>query len=288
MTTTNSKFAVTYEIDYIHRVIVGVTAPDAEAAIKLASYAFDEGKIWDDTEEMPLLFDDFEEVEGETLVYSAQEVSWFPEPDASVVAIKQKEFTFMACQALLAGQVDTARDFAMKAMPHVAVALSSEQDDKDHHKESTWKVTSDNGCDPFEVTASSLNDARRDALHAIGWDILPIQRNALAILTGDSLLTSTEVLELANEHDLKLSLILPGGHPATHYLGGFHRDYYFLDGMDGAIQEISSDDFLDTYPDSLGNVWLIIEKTSTVAKTQVLDIYSMLINGSLEKLPFVQ
>ena len=58
--------------------------------------------------------------------------------------------------------------------------------------------------------------------------------------------------------------------------------------MDGAIQEISSDDFLDTYPDSLGNVWLIIEKTSTVAKTQVLDIYSMLINGSLEKMPFVQ
>ena len=94
MTTTNSKFAVTYEIDYTHRVVVGVTAPDAEAAIKLASDAFDEGKIWDDTEEMPLLFDDFEEVEGETLVYSAEQVSEFPEPDASVKAIKQKEFAF--------------------------------------------------------------------------------------------------------------------------------------------------------------------------------------------------
>ena len=31
------KFAVTYEIDYIHRVMVGVTAPDAEAAKQLAS-----------------------------------------------------------------------------------------------------------------------------------------------------------------------------------------------------------------------------------------------------------
>ena len=33
MTTTNSKFAVTYEIDYTHRVVVGVTAPDAETAM---------------------------------------------------------------------------------------------------------------------------------------------------------------------------------------------------------------------------------------------------------------
>ena len=360
MTTTNSKFAVTYEIDYIHRVIVGVTAPDAEAAIKLASYAFDEGKIWNDTEEMPLLFDDFEEVEGETLVYSAQEVSWFPEPDASVVAIKQKEFAFNACQALLAGQVETALSFAMKAMPNVAAALSSEQDDK----ESTWQVTSDNGCDPFEVTASSLNDARRDALHAIGWDVLPKKVNSLVFQTEDSCLTSTEVIELAKDHDLKLSLfsagirfihnllsdhngqyfheamdgivhqiipedfldtypdslgkiwtvhqktdlcltskvvleiardndlklhlILPGGHPATHYLGGFHRNYYYLESMDGAIQKVSSDDFLDTYPDSLGKVWLIIEKTSTVAEIQVLDIFSMVIDRSSEKMAVVE
>ena len=93
--------------------------------LNLASDAFDEGEIWDDTEEMPLLFDDFEEVEGETLVYSAEQVSEFPEPDASVKAIRQKEFAFMACQALLAGQIDEARDFAMKAMPHVADALTT-------------------------------------------------------------------------------------------------------------------------------------------------------------------
>lgn len=98
-------------------------------------------------------------------------------------------------------------------------------------------------------------------------------------------LSSKVVLEIARDNDLKLHLILPGGHPATHYLGGFHRNYYYLESMDGAIQEISSDDFLDTYPDSLGNVWLIIEKTSTAAKIPVLDIYSMVIEGSLEKMP---
>ena len=145
--TNTKKFAVTYEIDYTHRVVVGVTAQDAEAAIKLANDAFDEGSIWDDTKEMPLLFDDFEEVDGETLRFSAEGVSEFPEPDSSVKAIKQKEFAFKACQAFLAGEIDTARDFAMKAMPNVAVALSPEQDDNERLKESTWKVTSDNGCD---------------------------------------------------------------------------------------------------------------------------------------------
>ena len=123
MSADKFKFAVTYTIGYTHRVVVGVTASDAEAAINLASDAFDAGSIWEDTEAMPLLFDDFEEVEGETLVYSAEQVSAFPEPDASVAAIKQKEFAFQACQALLAGKTEEARNFAMKAMPHVAEVI---------------------------------------------------------------------------------------------------------------------------------------------------------------------
>ena len=95
------KFAVTYEIDYTHRVVVGVTAPNAEIAKQLASDAFDQGSIWDSTQEMPLLFDDFEEVDGETLCFSAEEVLEFPEPDASVNAIKEKEFAFCACRLCL-------------------------------------------------------------------------------------------------------------------------------------------------------------------------------------------
>lgn len=111
-----TKFAVIYEIDYTHRVVVGVSTPDSESAIKLAKAAFDEGSIWDNTERMPLLFDDYEEINSETLRFSAEEVSAFPEPDASVKAIKQKEFAFYACQALLAGEIDSARDFAKQAL----------------------------------------------------------------------------------------------------------------------------------------------------------------------------
>ena len=315
MTTTNSKFAVTYTIDYTHRVVVGVTAPDSVAAIKLASDAFDAGLIWDDTEEMPLLFDDFEEVEGETLVYSAEQVSEFPEPDASVKAIRQKEFAFKACQALLAGQIDEARDFAMKAMPHVADALTT--------KASSLVFQTEDSClTSTEVIELAVNYDLKLSLYSAGIrfihnlssdhdgqyfheamdgivhqiipeDFLDTYPDSLGKIwtvhqKTDLCLTSKAVLALARENDLKLHLILPGGHPSAHYLGGFHRDYYYLESMDGAIQEISSDDFLDTYPDSLGNVWLIIEKTSTADKIPVLDIYSTVIEGSLEKMPVVE
>ena len=154
---------------------------------------------------MPLLFDDFEEVEGETLVYSAEQVSEFPEPDASVKAIRQKEFAFKACQALLAGQIDEARDFAMKAMPHVADAL-------------TTKVSS------------------------------------LVFQTEDSCLTSTEVIELAKDHDLKLSLY-SAGIRFMHYLTSIPGGQYLHATMDGIIRKINPEDFLDTYPDSLGKIW---------------------------------
>jgi len=278
--TNLKKFAVTYEIDYTHRVVVGVAAPDAETAKQLASDAFDEGSIWDNTEEMLLLFDDYEEVDDETLLFSAEEVSEFPEPDSSVKAIKQKEFAFYACQSMLAGQLDSARDFAMKAMPNFSVALSSEQDNDDRHKESTWKVISENGCDPFEVIAAGREDALRDALHAIGWTVSSKQEDVQAIPLDDSLLPSTEVLGLAKDHDLKLSLSLAGGLRATHYLSSDHDGQYFHEGMDGVIHEIIPEDFLDTYPDSLGKIWHVDEKISTIPMLHdFIDIHSLVINS---------
>lgn len=127
--TVMKKFAVSYTIDYVHRVVVGVTAHDAESALKIAGNAFDEGGIWDDTPEMPLLFDDYEEKDGESLCFCQETVSEFPKPDSSVTEIKQKAFAFYACQALLAGEVESARDFAVKALPHIAAALSVEAAD---------------------------------------------------------------------------------------------------------------------------------------------------------------
>ena len=120
------NFAVSYSIDYSHRVIVGMKAENEQAAIKIASDAFDAGDIWENTPEMPLLFDDYEETEGETLVFTAEEVAEFPKPDASVIAIQEQAFARLACQAVLAGDFESARDLAVKAVPWVAKQLQTE------------------------------------------------------------------------------------------------------------------------------------------------------------------
>jgi hypothetical protein len=127
------KFVVSYELDYVHTVRVGVTAPDAEAAKKTAEEAFDAGTIWDNTADMPLLYDDFEEVDlGHVLSFEAQEVEEFPEPAACVREIIQRDKAFAACKALIAAyqrgeesesidweDVDQAYQLALKAMPHL-------------------------------------------------------------------------------------------------------------------------------------------------------------------------
>ncbi len=158
------KFAVTYTIDYQHRVVVAVSALNTESAIEIASKAFDEGVIWEDAPDMPLLFDDYEEVEGETLIFSAEEIQAFPEPDSSVKQLKANQFAFYCAQALLAGETTTALEFAQKALPQFVASQSEEL---------TWQVKSDNGCDPFEVTAVNQEEALRDALFAIGWSVSP-------------------------------------------------------------------------------------------------------------------
>lgn len=114
------KFAVTYQIEYIHRVMVGVTAPDPETATQLASEAFDAGLIWDDTDNLPLLFDDYEEADkGETLCFTAEEITSFPKPDASIMVIRRKADAFSACRQLLAGNIVNALEFARSAVGDV-------------------------------------------------------------------------------------------------------------------------------------------------------------------------
>lgn len=49
------KFVVSYELDYVHTVRVGVIALDAETAKNTAEEAFDAGTLWDNMPEMPLL-----------------------------------------------------------------------------------------------------------------------------------------------------------------------------------------------------------------------------------------
>ena len=99
------KYIVQYTLPYEHRVMVGVTAESREAAIAKAETLFDQGEIWDDTPEVPLLFDDFEEKgdAGVPLEFTVEdEVSGdWPEPDASVKEVRRRDAAFQAARVLV-------------------------------------------------------------------------------------------------------------------------------------------------------------------------------------------
>ena len=80
----NKKFIVSYEIDYIHRVSVGIEALNETEAQQLAEQAFNDATIWDDTEALPLLSDEYHEVGDESMAWACEAVEHYPEPDHSV------------------------------------------------------------------------------------------------------------------------------------------------------------------------------------------------------------
>jgi|GEM_PF-2661920 len=96
-----SKFIVTYEVNYVHRVQVGVTAFDHDAAILSVRKALDTGSILDDCQAMPLLYDEYNEVGDDSLNFIAEPVDNFPVPDESVKVNQRKENAFKACSTLV-------------------------------------------------------------------------------------------------------------------------------------------------------------------------------------------
>jgi hypothetical protein len=93
---------VEYTLDYAHRVQVGILSDSDEEAIDKAQAAIDAGTIWDDTPEMPLLFDDYEEKEGETLAFQVvATVDAWPIPDASVLQQRRTANAMEACRLLV-------------------------------------------------------------------------------------------------------------------------------------------------------------------------------------------
>lgn len=68
-------YVVKYELPYTHIVMVGVIAENEQAACAAVSGAFDSGDIWNDTPEMPMLHDSYEENldSGVAMVFKATE-----------------------------------------------------------------------------------------------------------------------------------------------------------------------------------------------------------------------
>ena len=97
-----NRYIVQYRLDYEHRVLVGIEATSSEEALRQAQQSFDEGSIWDDTEQIPLLFDDYEETDGQSLVFEVvAEVDAWPAPEASVLQQRRETAAMRACCLLV-------------------------------------------------------------------------------------------------------------------------------------------------------------------------------------------
>ncbi|WP_175684590.1 hypothetical protein [Burkholderia anthina] len=81
-------FMVGYSLDHTHRIVVGIRAASGDAACAIARAAFDAGTLWDDTPDMPLLYDDYEELDGQVLDFDATSIATWPAADVSVRAVK--------------------------------------------------------------------------------------------------------------------------------------------------------------------------------------------------------
>lgn len=86
------NFVVEYELDYTHRVQVGITASTKEAASRKAERLFDAGALWDDTKDVPVLYDDFEEVDsGRALEFNVVDTcKAYPKPGACVFHMREE------------------------------------------------------------------------------------------------------------------------------------------------------------------------------------------------------
>ena len=97
-----TRYIVQYRLDYVHRVQVGIEADFPEAAIEQAETAFNDATLWDDTAQMPLLFDDYEEIDGQPLIFEVvAEVQAWPEPEASVLHQRRASAAERACRLLV-------------------------------------------------------------------------------------------------------------------------------------------------------------------------------------------
>jgi len=97
----NRLFVVSYEIDYVHRVSVGIAADSPEVAQQIAEQAFNDATIWDDKVAMRLLSDEYHESGDESLLWECVAVEQWPEPDHSVRQLKKEQAAMRVCRGLV-------------------------------------------------------------------------------------------------------------------------------------------------------------------------------------------
>ena len=99
------KYVVQYTLPYEHRVMVGIKADNSEEAIARAESLFDQGDIWQDTAEVPLLLDDYDETDDGPLQFTVEqeltEGEPWPEPEASVTMLRRRDAAFLASRLLV-------------------------------------------------------------------------------------------------------------------------------------------------------------------------------------------
>ncbi len=100
----DNRYIVEYALDYEHIVRVGIAAKSEKEAIEIAERKFDEGSIWDSTPDCPLLYDDFEETDDNTLEFKVVDTrkSRDPWPNPGVcVTVQQQELAARKAAQLL-------------------------------------------------------------------------------------------------------------------------------------------------------------------------------------------
>lgn len=93
---------VSYTLPHEHQVTVGVHAASENEAIRLAEAALDGGTLWDNSPEMPLLYDDYEESCSGHLEFTAVAVNTWTEPDGFVPRATWDKCTVLLLQKCLA------------------------------------------------------------------------------------------------------------------------------------------------------------------------------------------
>ncbi len=99
------KYVVQYALPYEHRVMVGIEAASSDEASSKAESLFNKCEIWQDTAEVPLLFDDYEETGDSPLIFTVEQeldsdTPW-PEADGSVHSLRRRAAAFTTVRLLI-------------------------------------------------------------------------------------------------------------------------------------------------------------------------------------------